>query len=328
MNRRKALALTLSSLAASGFPTLGSAQESYPSRPIRLVVPFAAGGLVDVVARKWADQMRKHLGSVYIENQGGGGGTLGAVQVAKAAPDGYTLLMGNTSTQILNPLAMPKIPYDAQTAFAPVAMLCIATPTIVVNRQVPVANLKEFVAYIKANPGKLSYGSAGAGTITNLTGEMFKQLTNSTDIVHVPYKGVGAGIGDIVSGHIPMMIAQLNDQILALHREGRIRILAVTSAERLEGAPELPTAVEAGVAGMVSQVFNAVLAPAGTPAPIVDRIAQATRVALADPEFHEYLVKSGLQPMKEATPREAEAYIKHEYERFGPIIKAAGFTSG
>lgn len=328
MNRREAIEFTLSSLVATTLPTRANAQDAYPSRPIRLVVPFAPGGLVDVVARKWAEQMRKHLGAIYIDNQGGGGGILGATQVAKAAPDGYTLLMGNTSTQILNPLTMTKISYDAQTAFQPASMLCIATPTIVINPQVPASNLKDFISYAKANPGKLSYGSAGAGTITNLTGELFKHLTNNADIVHVPYKGVGAGMSDIVSGHIPMMIAQLNDQVLALHREGRIRILAVTSTERLEGAPDLPTAVEAGVEGMVAQVFNAILAPASTPADILDRLASATRMALADSDFSEHLVKSGLQPMKETTAREAQAYIRREFDRFSPIIKAIGFTSG
>jgi tripartite-type tricarboxylate transporter receptor subunit TctC len=208
--------------------------------------------------------------------------------------------------------------------FAGISMLCITATSIMVNPSVPARTLKELIDHAKANPGKLSYGSPGAGTLTNLAGEMLKQLTG-TNIVHVPYRGAGPGITDLVSGHIPVMLANVTGQVLELHRAGKARILAVTAPERLKAAPDIPTAVEAGVPNLVLTLFNALFAPAGTPRPIIDQIAQATRTAMGDQEFIDAMVKSGFEPVPDSGPDKLQQFINEEHSRLLPIIKAAGF---
>jgi tripartite-type tricarboxylate transporter receptor subunit TctC len=313
---------TLGTTAFASFPAFG--QANYPDRPIKLIVPFAPGGVVDTVGRFWAEKVKAQLGTVVIENQGGGGGVIGAQDVARAAPDGYTLLLGNTSTQVLNPLSMAKPPYDPVKDFVPVTIIAISAIAIVVNPSVPAKDLKEFVAYAKANAGKVSYGSAGAGTLTNLAGEMFKQVTGLSDIVQVPYRGAGPAIADAVSGHIPMITPNITGQVLELHRGNKLRILAVLAPNRLVGAPDIPTAAEAGFPNMVAQLFTGVFAPGATPKPIVDKIALATRTALADKEFQATLVKSGFETATETDPEKARAFINDELKRWPPILKAAG----
>jgi tripartite-type tricarboxylate transporter receptor subunit TctC len=323
MNRRDLLLFGLTAFAGTALSPLARAQR-FPDRPIRLVVPFAPGGVTDVIGRLWTEKVRGPLGSVYIENQGGAGGTTGTAEVARAQPDGYTILLGNTSTQVLNPVVMPRVPYDPVKDFAGISMLCITATSIMVNPSVPARTLKELIDHAKANPGKLSYGSPGAGTLTNLAGEMLKQLTG-TNIVHVPYRGAGPGITDLVSGHIPVMLANVTGQVLELHRAGKARILAVTAPERLKAAPDIPTAVEAGVPNLVLTLFNALFAPAGTPRPIIDQIAQATRTAMGDQEFIDAMVKSGFEPVPDSGPDKLQQFINEEHSRLLPIIKAAGF---
>ena len=197
MNRRDVVRLGFSSLATTTWaPSSVLAQSQYPDRPIRLIVPFAAGGVVDVIGRLWGEQMKSTLGTVVIENQGGGGGTIGAADVARAQPDGYTVLLGNTSTQVLNPAIMPSPPYDPASAFVTISILANSAVSIAVHPSVPAKSLQELIGHIKANPGKMSYGSPGAGTFTNLAGEMFKQLAGTPDVTHVPYKGAGPGMSD------------------------------------------------------------------------------------------------------------------------------------
>jgi tripartite-type tricarboxylate transporter receptor subunit TctC len=325
MKRRDLLALGLTSLSAQALgPFAAFAQTNYPDRPIKLVVPFAPGGVVDVIGRFWAEKVKTNLGTVVIENQGGAGGVIGAQEVARAAPDGYTLLLGNTSTQILVPVAMAKPPYDTLKDFAPISIVAISAISIVVNPSVPAKNLKELIEYCKANTGKLSYGSAGAGTLVNLAGEMFKQLTGLSDIVHVPYRGAGPAIADVVSGHIPIALPNVTGQVLELHRAGKLRILAVAAPTRLKGAPDIPTAIESGLPNMLAQLFTGVFAPAATPKPIVDKIAQATKVAMADGEFQANLVKSGFEPGTETDPDKARKFVSDELQRWPPILQAAG----
>jgi tripartite-type tricarboxylate transporter receptor subunit TctC len=325
MKRRDLLALTMASAAAHVLTPLSAfAQATYPDRPIKLIVPFSPGGVVDAVARPWAEKVKAHLGTIVVENQGGAGGVIGAQEVARAAPDGYTLLLGNTSTQVIAPAIMAKPPYDALKDFAPISIIAITATCIVVNAAVPAKTLKEFIAYAKASPGKLSYGSAGAGTLTNLTGEMFKHLTGISDIVHIPYKGAGPGIIDLVSGHIPMMTPNVTGQLLELHNAGKVRILAVTSPTRLKGAPEIPTAIEAGIPGMIAQLFTALFAPAGTPKPIIDKIAQASSATMADKDFVDNLVKSGFEPVTDSNPEKTRAFVSEEVKRWPPILKLAG----
>lgn len=320
------LASGLAALCVSALvPLAAFAQPKYPERPIRLVVPFAPGGVVDVVGRQWASRMKPLLGTVVVENQGGAGGTIGATEVARAQPDGYTLLLGNTSTQIINPTVMSGIRYDPVKAFVPVSVIAISANAIVVHAAVPARTLREFIEYARANPGKISYGSAGTGTLTQLTGEMFKQMTGLSDIVHIPYKGAGPGLADLVSGHIPMMTPNITGPVLELHRAGKIRILAAASHARLKGAPDIPTAIESGLPGFVMELFTALFAPAGTPRAIVERIAQATQQALADEEFQRALVKSGFEVSPDTSPDRALKFVNDEHARITPVIRAVGF---
>jgi tripartite-type tricarboxylate transporter receptor subunit TctC len=325
MNRRDLLALILTTVAAAPlapFAVLG--QTKFPERPIRLVVPFSVGGVSDVVARQWAEKMRTLLGTVYVENLGGGAGTIGVVDVARAQPDGYSLLLGSTSTMVLNAMTINRLPYDPNKDFEPITILCVSPTSIAVNPSVPAKNLKELIAYAKSNPGKLSYGSAGTDSMSHLSGELFKQLTGTTDIVHIPYKGAGPGIFDLVSGHIPMMSPNITGQVLALHKAGKIRILAVNSAKRLTAAPDIPTAIEEGVPNMIGQLFLGIYAPAGTPKAIVDQIAQATRVALADPGYQKALVESGFELISNSGPEQAKHYMIEEQARWTPVLSAIG----
>jgi tripartite-type tricarboxylate transporter receptor subunit TctC len=326
MHRRDVLTFILSSLSAAALAPLAAvAQARYPDRPIKLMVAFAAGGVNDVVGRHWAERMKDLLGTVYVENQGGGGGTIATGEVARARPDGHTLLLGSTSTMILNPMTLAKVPYDPAKDFVPIAILAVSTTSIVVNAAVPAKTLQELIAYAKANPGKLSYGSAGAGTMSNLSGELFKHLAGLNDLVHVPYKGAGPGLTDLVSGHIPIMSPNVTGQVLELHRTHKIRILAVNAPERLKAAPEISTAVEQGLPNMIGQLFLGLFAPAGTADAIVDRITAATHTAMADPEFQKVLVAAGLEAIADSNSEKARRYIAEETARWGPVMKATGF---
>jgi len=313
--------------AAAALSPLGAiAQAPYPDKPIRLVVPFAPGGVVDTVGRLWAQRVGPGLGTVIVENRGGAGGTIGTADVARAQPDGYTLLLGNTSTQVLNPATMARPPYDPVKDFITIDIIAISATSIIVHPSLPVRDVSSLIAYAKANAGKLSYGSAGAGTVTHLAGEMFKQRGGGLDIVHVPYKGAGPGIADLVSGYVPIMTPNITGQLLSLHEAGKVRILAVNAAQRLKAAPNIPTAVET-LPDMIALVFSGVFAPAGTPRPIVDRISQLTRKALADPAFQNTLVQSGFEPVLDSSPEKAQSFIEQEHKRLVPVIKAAGFKS-
>jgi tripartite-type tricarboxylate transporter receptor subunit TctC len=322
MNRRQLLALGLATVAASALSPLGAyAQGQYPTRPIRLVVPFAPGGVVDAIGRLWADNVRSSLGTVVVDNRGGAGGTIGSSEVVRSAPDGYTLLLGNTSTKIINPTVMAKPPYDPAKDFVTVDMVAISVTSIIVHPSTQVTSLKQLINYARKNPGKLSYGSAGAGTLTHLAGEMFKKLAGNLDILHVPYKGAGPGIIDLASGYIPMMTPNITAQVLSLHRNKRVRILSVSGPRRLKAAPEIPTSSET-VPNMVAQLFSGLFAPAGTPREIVDRISQATRKSLADPRFQKVLIESGFEPVLDSSPEKAQAFLGQERERLLPLIES------
>jgi tripartite-type tricarboxylate transporter receptor subunit TctC len=320
MNRRDALKLGL----AAALPTalLPLSAWAFPDRPIKLMVPFSAGGVNDVVGRQWADRMKNLLGTVYVENQGGATGTIATAEVARAPADGHTLILGSTSTMVLNPMTMAKVPYNPTKDFVPIALLAVSTTSIAVNASVPAKTLQEFIAYAKANSGKLSYGSAGTGTMSNLAGELFKQLTGLKDLVHIPYKGAGPGIADLVSGHIPAMSPNITGQLLELHRNGKIRILAVNGAERLKAAPDIPTAIEQGVPGMIGLLAIGLFAPVATPQPIVDQIAEANRRAMADPEFQKVFDKAGLDYVADSNTEKTRRFLQEEEARWGPVVKA------
>jgi tripartite-type tricarboxylate transporter receptor subunit TctC len=323
MNRRDVLAAGLASLSAAALAPLTAL--AYPDRVIRLVVPFSAGGATDVVGRLWAEKMKPILGTVVTENRGGGGGVIGAAEVARSQPDGHTFLFGNTSTQVLIPSIVTHPPYDSLKDFVGVYIVCNSPTSIVVHESVPVRNLMELIAYAKANPGKLSYGSAGVGTLTNLAGELFKQLIGAPDIVHVPYKGSAPGVADLASGHIPMMTPNLGGPLLDFHRTGRVRILAVNATARSKGAPDIPTAIEAGLPGMVAGNLNGLFAPANVPKAIIDQIAEATRKIMTDEDFQKVLIMSGFDPILDSGPEATRQFITEELARWTPIMKATGF---
>jgi tripartite-type tricarboxylate transporter receptor subunit TctC len=322
MNRRDVLAGGLAVLSAA-LPAPRAL--AYPDRAIRLVVPFSPGGATDVVGRLWAEKMKPFLGTVVTENRGGGGGVTGATEVARAQPDGHTFLFGNTSTQVLIPAIMHNPPYDPLKDFVGIYILCNAPTSIVVHESVPARSLAELIAYAKASPGELSYGSAGAGTLTNLAGELFKQLIGAPDIVHIPYKGSAPGVADLASGHIPMMTPNVGGPLLAFHRAGKVRILAVNAATRIQAAPDIPTAIEAGLPGMIAGNLNGLFAPAGVAKPIVDRIAEATRQVMADADVQRILVASGFEPIHDSGPDPTRQFISEELARWTPIMKATGF---
>jgi tripartite-type tricarboxylate transporter receptor subunit TctC len=323
MRRRDVLAFGATMLC-TGTVSRAVAQAKYPDRPIKLVVPFVPGGVNDAVARLWADRVKALLGTVFIENQGGAGGAVGGAAVARAQPDGYTILLGGAGSQVLNPIAMSKPLYDPIKDFEPIAILATTSLTIAVTPSLPVHTLKELIAYAKANPGQLVYGSAGTGSMTHLAGEMFKSLAGTPDVVHVPYKGSGASLTDVISGQVPMIIANVTGQVLELHRSGKLRMLVVTGPERLVADPEIPTAVESGLPGMVSVNFTGLFAPARTPRPIVDQIASATASTLASEDVRKNLIEQGLEPYRDSTPEKTRRFVEEDIARWTPVIRAIG----
>ena len=319
MQRRKFFGLLLASLFSRGV----KAQGKYPDRPVRLVVPFAPGGETDLMGRMWARYAGAHLGgNVVVENKAGAGGSIGATEVARSRPDGYTLLAGTTTTQIINPAAMPNPPYDPVKDFALVGVMSLTPTCVVVHPDVDARSLRELAALAKANPGKYAYGSAGPGTITNLTGELFKLQGGGLDLQHIPYKGAGPGIQDVIAGHLPIFTPILSSSVLAQHRAGRLRILAVNSDARLRAAPEIPTAAESGMPGMRVQVFNAIFAPAGTPQAVIETLRQATAKARGEEGLRKDLESAGAEPFTLADP---DRFLRDEVERWTPIIRSTGF---
>jgi tripartite-type tricarboxylate transporter receptor subunit TctC len=318
MMKRPAV-LILAALAASiAAPAL--AQERYPARPIRLVIPSVPAGVHDVIGRVWAERVKPQLGTIVVDNRGGGGGLIGANDVAHSPPDGYSILLGSTSTHVL--LTPVNPPYDPVRDFSAVAVFAYSSTSIVINPALLVRTLAELIDYAKANPGKLSYGSAGNGSITNLAGELFKLRAGGLDIVHVPYKGIGQGVTDLIGGQIPMFSANATAQILDLHRAGKARILSVNSQTRIRSAPEIPTSIEAGLPGMVAQTTFGIFAPAGTPKPILERINAVTQEAMADEAFQRELLRVGFEPVLDVGPDKAAGVFQDELVRWTPILKA------
>jgi tripartite-type tricarboxylate transporter receptor subunit TctC len=328
MRRRDVLALLFVSLSAALRPWPASAQAKdrvkYPEHPIRLVVPRTAGGVVDVVARLWAERVKPQLGAIVIENQGGGGGTIAATAVARAAGDGYTLLAGTTSELVINPVIMSQPSYDPVKDLVPIAITAVSVSSLMVHESVPARTLAELVAYAKANPGKLSYGSAGTGTPSHLCGELFKLIAGLPDIVHVPYKSAAPGLADFFSGHIPMMAASVSPAALEMHRSGKIRILVAGTDRRLHGAPDVPISTEVGYPELITQQFMGLFAPAGTPWPIIEQIGGLTRQIMDDREFQQKLILAGFEPVTGSGPREAAQYVHDELVRWTPVLKASG----
>ncbi len=312
--------------AAAALPALShiARAQAYPARPIRLVVPFPPGGAFDAVGRPWADKMKPLLGTIVIENIGGGGSSLGAAAVARARPDGYTILLGGTQTHLNEALLKSRPLYDPVKDLDPIAGVAANVLCIAVHPSLPVQTLKELIAYAKANPGKLSYGHSGAGSIQHLAGELFKSLAGIPDIVHVPYRGTGPVIADLVAGQVPIGVPGVTGQVLEFHRSGKMRVLAVTSAKRLVAAPELPTAAELGFPGMTVTGAIGLHAPAGTPIGIIEQIAQASRTAVADPAFRQMLIDAGIEPALDSTPEKYRQTLAADVALWTPVVKSLG----
>ena len=295
--------------------------QSWPARPVRFVVPFPPGGSTDVAARALADKLGAQLGQqAVVENRGGAGGALGTAEVARAAPDGYTVLFAANAVSILH-LAVKNLPYDTQRDFAAVTQVTTQPNTFAVHPSVPASSIKELVAYAKANPGKLSYGHSGAGGSQHLTGELLKKMAG-IDMVGIPYKGGGQLITDLVGGQIQVGIAGTTP-FIPHHRAGRIKILALTSLERFPPLPEFPTVVEAGYPGFESSQWLGLLVPRGTPAAVITRLHDETVKALKLPDVGERLTKAGLQPVGN-TPEQFAKVIRDEIEQFGKLAKELG----
>jgi tripartite-type tricarboxylate transporter receptor subunit TctC len=331
MNRREVVALGLASLSTTAlspalFPAL--AQSRYPDRPIRLMVPFSAGGVVDAVARQWAERVKPHLGTIVIENQGGGGGTTATGEVARAQPDGYTALLANTSVMVLNPAIMPKVPYDPIKDFAPVSILAISASGIMIHPSVPAKTLKEFVTYAKANANKLSYGSAGAGTMTQLAGELFKQMIGAPEITHVPYRGAGPVMQDLIGGRLDYMCDTIQTGAQQA-KAGAVKGIAVMAPKRVPIIPDLATTGEQGLPGVEASVWNAFFLPKGTPEPIVRKLNRAMRDMLDNQALRARLEELGLEimPPEKRSPEYLAKLLAEDIERWRKVIVTAGIST-
>jgi tripartite-type tricarboxylate transporter receptor subunit TctC len=296
--------------------------QAYPARPIKLVIPFPPGGAFDAVGRPWAERMKPLLGTVVVENIGGGGASLGAAAVARARPDGYTILLGGTQPHVNEALLKSKPLYDPVKDLDPIAGVAANVLCIAVHPSVPAQSLKELIAYSRANPGKLSYGHSGIGSLQHLAGEFFNSLARTPEIAQVPYRGTGPVITDLIGGQVPMGLPGVTRQVIEFHRSGKMRVLAVTSAARLVAAPELPTAAEQGFPGMVVTGSIGLLAPAGTPKQIIEQIAQASRIAVAEPTFQKMLIDAGIEPALDSNPEKFRRSLAADVALWAPVVKA------
>jgi len=320
MQRREFI--TLLGGAAIILPAAGEAAEVFPTRPIRLIVPYPAGGGTDIVGRVLGQKLHESMGQpIVIDNRGGAGGTIGTAVVAKSAPDGYTLLLVPTS-HVINPSIYAKLPYDTERDFAPITMVASAAILMAVQPSVPANTVRAFIEAAKARPQTLAnYGSAGTGTVFHLTGELFKQLAG-LQLQHVPYRGGAPTITALLAGEIPLAF----ETMLALQphvRTGTLRALAVTNPQRSAIMPDIPTTAEAGFPALVADNSYALFAPAGTPAPILARLHDAAIAALALPEVHDQLREQGAEVVG-SSPADLATYVAAEIPKWAALAHQAG----
>ncbi len=320
MKRRNLLALTAGALAA---PAIAHAQAKYPDRTVRLVVPFAPGGPTDIIGRMVAEKMTQVLGqTMIVENKAGAAGVIGANEVKSARPDGYSLLFATSSTHAILPTAMVKVPYDPIKDFTPISSVCVNPLVLVAHPSMP-DTVMGLVDLMKKNPGKYSYASSGTGSILHLAAEYFKREVGNIDVVHVPYRGSGPAIPDLLAGNVAWMFETFST-MTQHHRAGKVRILAFAHQQRAAIAPEIPTMIEAGVPGYEAYTFNLFLGPAGAPQAVVDVIDQATRKVMADKSTIKFLEDIAAVPTPDTTPQRTAKFIQDEVAKWAPIIKAAG----
>jgi tripartite-type tricarboxylate transporter receptor subunit TctC len=320
MKRRHFLVASVGTLAT---PAIVRADAKYPDRTIRLIVPFAPAGPTDIIGRKAAEKLTPLLGqTVIVENKAGAAGSIGAVEAKNAKPDGYTLLFATSSTHAINPTAFVHPAYDAVKDFTPISSICVNPLVLVTHPSMP-DSVPGLVELMKKNPGKYSYASSGNGSILHLATEYFKREVGGMDVVHVPYKGSGPALQDLMSGQVAWMFETFSTT-LQQHRAGKVRILAYAHAKRAPIAPEIPTMIEAGVPGYEAYTFNLILGPAGMPQPVVDTLDQASRKLMKDPEMVKFLEDIAAVPTTDTTPEITAKFIKDEIAKWAPVIKAAG----
>ena len=311
-------------VALGGTALWAHAQSGYPTRAVRLIVPSSPGGGTDISARILAPRLTEFLGQqVLVENRPGAGTMIGGEAVARAAPDGYTLLMG-ISTLAINPAMYKKVPYDALKDFAPISQAVALSNVLVIHPSLPPRNLKSFIAFVKARPGELNFASAGLGTSPHLSMELFLVLAR-LKMVHVPYKGSGPGVTDLIAGHVPVMMPNMLSAQPHI-KSGRLRALGVTGTKRAPGADDIPTIAEAGLPGYEAVQWYGVLAPAGTSADIITRLHTGVVRAVQNPEVRKRLMSDGAEPVG-SSPAEFAAYIRAETEKWAKVIRAAGIKA-
>jgi tripartite-type tricarboxylate transporter receptor subunit TctC len=312
-----AAAFIVATVAALG----GAHAQDYPSRPITLVVPYAAGGGNDVMARTVAEKMSRTLGQqIVVENRAGAGGTIATRQVARAAPDGYTLVIGGTGTLAVNPTLYSNVGYDPRKDFAPVGLIGTSALVVLVNPSVPAKTIRELIDLAKRDPGKLNYASAGVGSGIHLGTVLFEQM-GGIQLTHVPYRGTGPALTDLIGGHVAIYFSSLPSAI-GIAREGKVRPLAVTGAKRSDVFPDVPTVAET-LPGFEAVLHYGIAAPAGTPRPVVDKLNAALREALSAPDTKERMAKDGTEPLP-STPDEYAADIDREETKWSAIVKKSG----
>jgi len=296
--------------------------QTYPSRNITLIVPFPPGGSTSIVGRVVADKMSQLLGqSIVVDNRGGAGGTVGTKVVAKSEPDGYTLLAGYTGTLAIGPSLYRNVGYDPRKDFAPIGAIGCAPSSLVVHPSFPVKSVAELIAYAKANPGKVNFGSAGIGTVGHIIGEYFARATG-IQIVHIPYKGTGPALSDLLGGHIPMSFSPVATTAGNV-KGGLLRGLSVTSAHRNTLLPDVPTMIEAGVPDFDASLCYGLVAPVGTPRPVIDRLSKALRDALASDEVKKQLELDGTE-ITPSTPEQYGDFIDRDEKKWSELVKASG----
>ncbi len=321
MHRRTLLAAATALIAAASGSAFAQA-DAYPSKPIRIVVGYAPGGSTDIVARLLADKLGQELKQpVIVENRAGAGGNIGGEAVARAAPDGYTLLMAAAAQVVINPFIYPKMPFNPLKDLAPVTLVQNEHNLMVVTPAIPATNLKEFIAYAKANPDKVSFASPGNGSPAHLAGEMMNQAAG-LKMLHVPYKGTGAAVTDLLAGNVTMSIDNMPPFVPHV-KAGKLRALAVAGDKRASAMPELPTIAEAGLPGYSVQAWKGLMAPAGTPAPVIDKLQAAVVKILASPDLQKRMVDMGAEPVGNS-PEQFAAFIQKEGKKWGAVVKSTG----
>jgi tripartite-type tricarboxylate transporter receptor subunit TctC len=311
--------LALIALLAAAAPVTA---QDYPSRPITLIVPYAAGGGNDLMARTAAEKMSKSLGQqIVIENRGGAGGSIATRQIAKSAPDGYTLGLGGTGTHAINPTLYANVGYDPRKDFAPVGLIATSALVVCVHPSLPAQTIPELIALAKKEPGKINYASAGTGSGIHLGTEYLASMAG-IKLTHIPYKGSAPALTDLVGGHVAIYFSSLPPAI-GLIKEGKVRALAVTGAKRSAILPDLPTVAEAALPGYEAVLHYGIVAPAGTPRPIIEKLSAALRAAVMSDDLKARLAEDGAEPLA-STPEEYAADIDREETKWSAIVKLSG----